>query len=1131
MKNFYSHGFLPKPGMRTLKKKMIMAGLILFLSLLNFQVQAGIFSGKYVTLKLHDATLFEMFESIESQTGVGFLYKESKIFESKKVTLKIIHQPLGKVLNEVLPKMGIDYEIENSVIILKPRETKNASQQPVAQAKYKVSGKITDNKGEPLPGASVVEVGTSNGTITDKDGKFSLEVSSPNAVLKISFIGFQSKTIQVNNRKEITIVLSESVKKLETVQIVSTGYQKLTRVKSTAAAVNISSKEYENSNNPTLLTNLQGSVAGLQVLNDNSHPLATPEVIIRGVGSAFQKGVGYVGLGQPTSVLGKPLVSVPGSPLYVIDGVPTTDGYDLSTLNPDDIKSISVLKDAAATSIYGSRGANGVIVIETKSGRIGRPVVTFSTQMSGSQFTKIAKSLNTPQLEELYVEGLINNTTNGIDTKEEALNFLKNPGPYYTPFNPDQNTNWEDVLTRQTLLQQYNLSLSGSKGVNRYYFSLGYLNNKTGIKEINFDRFSMRVRYDTRVIDKIKITTDIGYSRTKSDNYETGASFYNPFWSMYTLRPDFKVYNDDGSYDLSYNYGINPLGILKEETRLLTTNSFRSAFNLNYNILPHLVFEAMYSGNYNMNVNYNNFPSYIGKGLNNGHSGIGIQKNTNIYIWDAKALLRYRWNINQANSINAFAGTEYSATDARITNVSVDQLRDGAITLDNGKTVYTYTKRNETAFRSLFINADYSYKEKYIFNASFRRDGSSKFGPNNRFGNFYAFGAAWNISNEAFMDGVDAVDFLKLRTSYGVNGNDQIGDYNYVGTFNGTAFYNDLNATTIASAGNALLGWERNASLNIGVDFSLFDNRLSGHVDYYSRNTSRLLFNLPISAFNGDSYVFQNFGGMHNGGIEVAINSKNIISANNGFRWNTSITFTSNKNKVTQLKTDDIVSSIYHRQVGKDFYTLYLYGYAGVDPATGEELYYKDATETETTTNYREAVKYDHGKTSPDFYGSFGNTFYYKNFSLNALFYTSWGGQIFDLLGMYQNDNGYLAMRSYGNTSKYVYDHRWQKPGDVTDVPKYVFRNRRSVSQSSRWLHDGSFIRLKKVELAYTFPKNILGKTFIRTFRVYVGGDNLWTYVKDKTLLNDPEIGGLSGNASFNAPPSKTFYFGLNMSF
>jgi hypothetical protein len=270
---------------------------------------------------------------------------------------------------------------------------------------------------------------------------------------------------------------------------------------------------------------------------------------------------------------------------------------------------------------------------------------------------------------------------------------------------------------------------------------------------------------------------------------------------------------------------------------------------------------------------------------------------------------------------------------------------------------------------------------------------------------------------------------------------------------------------------------------------------------------------------------------MQNNGIEISLNTQNIVNDNNGFSWNTSITYTSNRNKITDLKIDEIIAGNSIRQVGQDFNTLFIYGYAGVDPETGVETFYTDETKTATTKLISEATKYNHGRTSPDFYGSLINTISFKNFSLTAQLYTSWGGQVFETLGRTQNDNGSMGLRDDSNTSRYVYENRWQEPGDITDVPKYVYLNTASNNQTSRWLYDSSFIRLRRVELAYNFSNEILKETFIRSLRINISGDNLWTYVKDKRITNDPEMGGITGSASFDTPLIKTIYFGLNVSF
>ncbi len=1071
-------------------------------------------------------TVDEVFELIKEQTDYTFIYKSDLFENAPKVSLKKGIISANKLLQKSLSFDNFSCVLSDNGVILLKKEIKKTP----PQDNFLVSGVVKNEVGEVLPGVTIIEKGTRNGVASSFLGKYEINVKDENAILVFSFIGFQTKEIEVKGRSEINVILSESIAKLKEVEIISTGYQKISREKVTGAAQNIQKSYYEESHTPTLQESLQGSIAGLQIITNNNHPQAVPQVIIRGVGSAFQEGVGYVGLGGSKSVLEDPLTLTPGSPLYVIDGVPTLDGKDLSSINGNDIKSITVLKDASAASIYGARGANGVIVVETKSGRLGKPRIDFNSQMGFSKFTDINRRLNTSELQELYIEGLINNPTNGIDNEDDALQYLLNPGGRTTPFNPDQNTNWVDELTRTSLMHQNNLSVSGGKDDNRYYISAGYLDNETPVKDIDFNRLTLRVKYDTKVSERFNVSTNLSYGNVKSNNYETGTSYFSPFRSMYLLRPDLRVYKDDGTYDYGYNYRVNPLAVLTEETRKLETNDFRGFVNFKYKIVEGLSIEPSVSANYKLVDNYNNFPADIGKGYFNG-AAYAIQKNTNTFIWDARVLLRYTAKFGNDHSITTFAGIENSATDRKISNVNVENIRPGSETLDNGDPVDAYTKRLETALSSLFINADYSFKNKYFLNASFRRDGSSKFGPEKRYGNFYAVGLSWNINRESFLESVEAINLLKFRTSYGVNGNDQIGSFNYVGTFNGTEFYNGYNVATIASAGNPRLGWEENATFDIGIDFALFNNRVSGFVDFYNRNTDKLLYNLGISALNGDNFVFQNFGGMKNRGVEISLHTKNIISKDNSFTWTSGINFTSNKNEVTKLEKDEIISGYYLRKVGEDFNTLYLYGYAGVDPETGVEMYYTDETESSTTTNKRDAVKYNHGKTSPDFYGSFVNTFTYKNVSLTAQLYSSWGGQIFETTGYVQNDNGYQRLRDYSNTSYTVYQRRWQKPGDITDVPKYMYGNSRSEIRSSRWLHDGSYIRLKRVELSYNFTKDILGKTFIDRLRLYLSADNIWTYIKDDTLDNDPEIGGITGAASFDAPLTKTVYFGLNMSF
>ena len=1079
-----------------------------------------------------EVSIHQIFDLIKEQTNYTFIYNSNLFDGVSKVSLKKGTILANTLLQESLSHGDFSFEFSNDqTIVLKD----NQIESPL-QVQQQISGVISDEFGLGLPGVNVIEKGTSNGATTNIEGKYTLKVTNPDAILVFSFVGYTTQEIPVNGQSEISLFLKESVLALEAVELISTGYQTIAREKLTGAAENINKSFYENSFNQTLQQGLQGSVAGLQIIANNTHPQAVPQVIIRGVGSAFGENVGTTSITGTNTVLGDPSILTAGSPLYVIDGVPTFDGRDLSSINGIDIKSISVLKDAAAASIYGARAANGVIVVETKSGISGKGKVNYSTQVGFSEFVSLNESLNTSQLQEIFIEGLINNTGNSIDTSEAALDWLINENPY-SAFNPNQDTNWGKELTRVGQITQHNLSASGGKNDNNYYLSLGYLKNESAIKEINFDRLTLKLKYDTQITKKLKASTIIGYGKTQSNNHETGTSYYNPFTSIYRLRPDFKIYNDDGSYDTSYNFKVNPLGVLTDETRQLETNDFRGSINLNYELIAGLSLETSLSTNYRLTENYNNFPSHLGKGANYGTgfsavpTSYGNQRNTAIFSWNARSLVRYTKTFGEDHTFGAFAGIEQNAMDMKGTNLSVINLRDGSETFDNGSSEDSDSFRRESSISSAFLSLEYDFQEKYLVNMTFRRDGSSRFGANNKYGNFYAIGLGWNIHKEDFMQNNDFVNILKLRASYGVNGNDQISPFGYSGTFDTTGAYNGQNAVFISSAGNALIGWEENATFDIGVDFALFNNRVSGFLDYYVRDTSDLLYNLPVSNLNGDSFVFQNFGGMKNSGVEISLNTKNIISPNDGFTWSTGITLTTNKNEITELETDEIISANYLRKVGEDYNTLNLYGYAGVDPETGSELFYTDESETETTMVLGEAEKYNHGKTTPDFYGSLTNTVTFKNFSLTAQLYSAWGGQIFETNGNFQNDNGYRRTRDYSNTSKYVYDNRWQQPGDITDVPKYVYSNSQSSNQTSRWLHDGSYVRLKRVELAYTFSNQILKNTFIDRLRVHVSGDNLWTSIKDDTLMNDPEMGGITGASNLNNPISRTIYFGLNVTF
>ncbi|WP_422107395.1 SusC/RagA family TonB-linked outer membrane protein [Winogradskyella sp.] len=964
--------------------------------------------------------------------------------------------------------------------------------------KIVVTGKISTKEGIPLPGAIILEKGTTNGVQTDFNGEFSIDVSE-DAILEISFIGFKSQEIKASTQP-MEIVLEEDVSRLE--EVIVTGYSTQKKSRVTGAAENLEVDAVKTAARGALQENLQGNVSGVQVVASSGQPGATPNVRIRGVGS-------FEG----------------SAPLYVIDGLQTRSASTIASLNPDDIESFTVLKDAAATSIYGVRGSNGVIVITTKSGLKGGVKVSYGVQ-SGFSYATAAqrfKPLSTEEFGELMTEGVIN--AGLADNQTDALTYLTDRG-----FNPDISTDWYDLNTRTALYQQHTLSIGGGAEKTQFLLSGGYFNQDGVILSSDFERMNGRLRVDHQFNDRIEATVFVTYNKTITNDRPSGGRFANPVRSIYRIRPDISPFNDDGTYNFTFNSTHNPLAQAEEVIQRDIRHTVLASANVRYKITNDLTFESLINMNQTFEDEFERRPAGFGDARPLGE---GFQDSNFLFNWLFRNLLRYNKTWDDHN-LTAFLGYEFQKTRNKLTELETQNIPDGFTDLANG-TVPTVASTSKfiSGLNSAFINAEYAYGNKYLLSASLRRDGSSEFSDDNKYGVFWSVGIGWNIAKEKFMDNQSVFDDLKFRASYGVNGNDGLG-----GVFNlfSVNNYNEAPGIIFSSLGNPDLVWEKNKPLNIGLDYALFNRRISGSIDWYNRETVDLLRGQPVSALNGDTTLSENIGSMENTGIELTLTTRNIVSPDGeGFSWTTSANFTANKNEVTKLSRDNepIEGATSIIAVGEDINTFYLPLYAGVDPANGNALWYTDGTRTEVTSNYNNAEQAIVGKATPDFYAGFRSTMQYKNFTLDFLLYTSWGGLLYDTWARFTNSDGSRRLSTTGNINRGTYERRWQQPGDVTDVPRFVYGNTQSglsSQSSSRFIYDGSYIRLRDVTLSYDLDSSLLDYLKLDRAQIFLKGNNLWTYIKDDRLERDPEA-GLDGRLNQEIPIAKTFFIGLNVTF
>ncbi|MBC9796148.1 TonB-dependent receptor [Sinomicrobium weinanense] len=1100
--------------------------LLLCLTIVKISAWSSSGYAQNVDLNYRDTKLKEVLNTIEKQTDYIFFYNNKIVDEQLKVDVALNSDDIRKVLQAVLAGTDIRFRILSQNIVLYREQAGHSPDPPqkkedipgfigevptkgLLQDKLTITGTVLDDTGVPLPGVNIIVRGTASGTQTDFDGNFTIRASKGD-VLELSYIGFKKEQITINGDKtEFTITLISEADQLSEVIVVA--YDKQSKASYTGAAVDVDISKVEESPLPSFQESLQGNVAGVQMTTQSGQPGSAPNIRIRGIGS----------------------INAGSDPLYVVDGIPVVSGEitqlanssnTIAGINPKDIASITVLKDASATSIYGSRGANGVILITTKKGRSGKTRFDFSTQygISSMILPDRNRPLNTAQLSELLVEGRMNTG----ETRQEAEDYI------FSRIDKNVDTDWVDVITRNGQYHQYNLSASGGSEKTNFYASMGMFDQEGVIIGIDYKKLNAKINVSHQATDKLTIDFGVSANYQKLHTNSDAGSAANPVRALMRVVPWEPVYNEDGSYNTDILLTYNPVGLVNENIRETKIYGILGNLGLTYNFNDNLSFETKGNIDFNLADEFQYDNPYFGAGRNDG--GRGRAYDNKILNYNITNLLKYRWQVNENHNLNFILGQEAQ----KITRNSVYAYASnygapGLTSLDNAS-VYQDANSFKTAssIASYFFNVNYMYKNKYIFNITARRDGSSRFGSDVRYANFGSVGLAWNISSEGFMENVHFIDRLKLRSSYGINGNQEIGNFASRGLYETGEDYDSQPGYAYSQLSNPRLTWEKNKPFNVGLDFSLF-NRIDGTVEYYTRTTTDLLFEVPISATNGLTNYLANIGEMKNSGWEISLNTVNIKNPE-GFGWTTGLNFTSNTNEITKLRDNSpIVDNQYIREVGDDFYTFYMPGYAGVDPATGNALWYVDGTKTDTTNEYSEADPFKQGSALPKFYAGLSNNFTYKNFSFSFLLYLNYGNKIYDYWGRYTNSDGSARLNDRGNMTQNIYENRWRQPGDITDVPKVVWGNPqsgRSSQHSTRFLYDGTYLRLRDVTLAYSLPESVTETLSINNLRFYIKATNMLTWVKDDKIEMDPEV-GIDGRADLTIPISRQFLFGVDFSF
>ncbi|MCG8410200.1 MAG: TonB-dependent receptor, partial [Bacteroidales bacterium] len=910
-----------------------------------------------------------------------------------------------------------------------------------------------------------------------------------------------TQEVIINGRSEINIAMESDVLEMDEVVVVAYGVTKKSSF--TGSASTVTAEKLETVPLPSFDKALQGNVAGLQLTSSSGQPGAATQIRIRGIGS----------------------INASTSPLYVIDGVPVVSGdfsrntrtaNSLAGLNPNDIASVTVLKDAAASSLYGSRAANGVILITTKQGKKGQTQISARVQHGVTWKAQDPyRSLTGDEFNMMMKEGYIN----AGYSKKKVESYVDKKYPLGV------NTDWTDELYRTGITQNAEVSANGGSENTKFYVSGTYFDQKGAVLGSDMNRVSGRLNLNHSMNEKISLGVNVNFSVVDQNTPPAGADYTNPVLAADILPGTIPVKNKDGEYNYDFKTigGFNPVGISKSDVKNLQQQRAINSGYFQWKIIDNLSFKSTFGYD---NLVLQEFlwqnPNH-GPAAQPGIEGEGIKINTKNEQITSSNTLSYSKTFLDSHTIDVLAGFEvekksYSTGFGKGLIYPSDKVTELSNSAKPGG-VGGYTIVEKLA--SYLSQIKYNYMGRYYASFSFRRDGSSKFGANNRFANFWSVGGTWRISEESFLKSVDVLNNLKLRASYGTNGNSGISNYLALDLYKFGANYNGRPGSRHVQFANPDLTWEQNTLLDVALEFRIFDC-LSGTIDYYNRKTTDLLLSVPISSTTGHSSFMQNIGEMENKGLEIELSSENIKTSD--FKWFTDFNISFNRNEVLKLNNHEpIVGGFKIHKEGEDFSSFYMREWAGVDTKTGDPLWY--APDGSKTSDYAKANEKIMGSASPDFYGGLTNTISYKGIDFSFKFSYQYGNKVYDKWAFITESDGTYS--NFNQSSKML--DRWQKPGDVTDVPRYIVGNSSNSSlMSSRYLHDASYLRLKSLTLGYNFPKSLLSKAKIASARIYAQAYNLWTLTNYEG--HDPEA-AVNGLMDYDLPNVTTVTFGLELKF
>lgn len=1092
---------------------------------LNTAIQA-----QSVSLQIKNVPVKEAIEQLKSKSGYSFVYKVGELDTKRIVSVEATQ--LRDAVEQILQGQHFTYEIKGkNIIVQKSPQQKEGN--PSASKKQRVTGQVKDTNGDPVIGASIKEKGTTNGVISDLDGNFSLEIPE-GSELEVSYIGFATQLLRPEDGKALSVTLKEDSEQLDEVVVVGYGTMKKSDLTGSVSSIKID--ELKEGIGTSVDQMLFGKSAGVSVVQNSGEPGGGFSINIRGA-SSINAGV---------------------APLYVIDGIPIDNsraiesgsivGFNsnrsprnpLSSLNPSDIESIEILKDASATAIYGSRGANGVVLITTKSGKAGKTRISYSGTVSFSSPANKLRLLNAADYKRVLNEII----DEGGEQELYKVGDIANNG---------LGTDWQDEVTQKNAVNhEHQLSFYGGNEKTNYYASLNYTNQEGIVRNTSFERWGGRLNLRSDINERLTISFNASGSYV-SDHFVANGYGINAeagvLYAAYNYDPTLAVKDESGTYVRSTILSVdNPVAIQEGMTSHSSTYRILASAYGEYHILDGLTAKLSLGTDF-VNENRKNFISSLTQ-FGDDNNGVGSNQNSEKSNYIIEGTLNYSRMFDK-HTIGGLFGMSYqrfvnSSMNSRAANFPDESLGADNLQLGNQETFRIANSVTGNRLASYISRLNYGYDDRYLVTVTFRADGSSRFGKNHRFGYFPSAALAWKISNESFLKGSDIISLLKMRLSWGRTGNQEIGNYPALSTYSAgnSAIWNG--SATIGTAPSKIpnpnLKWETTDQYNIGIDFGFLRNRINGSIDYFGKKTTDMLLQLPIPQSTGYSSQLTNIGRIDNKGFEFSLNTVNIDMHN--FSWNSSFTFSTMSNKVKDLGgiNEIIIGAGYThveqvaiRRPGSPLNAYYGYEVAGVwqknddysvmkeDYSPGD-LKYVDQN-GDGVINDKDRIIL--GDSFPDFSWSFGNTFNYKNVGLYIFFE---GVQGVDMLNGNLIDN-YFPISFRRNKLSELYLNRWTADNPTNDYPSFVnpLKFGRKVC-NSRTISNASYVRLKTIRLSYTFPKI---SRAISSLQIYATIENLFTSTDYIGL--DPTVNSNSNSnfrMDFNSYPSaRTYMFGIKLDF